>query len=370
MVDADPLAGWKPGPAMSTFVFAGTYTQKSKTEHRSEGIFAYRFHSTSGELTLSAASHAGLNPSFVRMHPNKRFLYTVNELGDGQASSLAVDVSTGALTLLNSQPTRGAHPCYVSIDPAGKFMLVSNYSSGSLAVFPIEADGRLAPMSGFVEHGGTGPDPRRQERTHAHSIGFDLSGKHVLAADLGIDRVFVYRLNAGSGELVLGDLWGAAMRPGAGPRHFTCHPNGKIIYVANEVDSTVTVCSWNDAIGSLAPIQNLTTLPDGFAGDNTVADIHLDPASRTLYVSNRGDNSLAVFRVKPDGLLERVGIVSCGGNWPRNFAIDPSGQWLLCANQFSNDIVVFRLHPESGMPEASGVAVSVTAPVSLEFAEF
>lgn len=365
-MDSDPPAGREPGPAMSTFVFAGTYTQKNKTEHRAEGIYAYRFDPTNGTLTLSAASQAGLNPSFLRMHPNGNYLYAVNELGEGQVSALAVDKASGGLRLINSQPTQGAHPCYISFDPGGKFALVSNYSSGSLAAFPIGADGRLEPMSSFVEHGGSGPNKSRQERTHAHSVGFDLSGRFVLAADLGIDRVFVYTLK--DGKLRLGDLWGAAMRPGAGPRHFACHPNGKVIYVANEVDSTVTTCSWTAENGSLVPCQNLSTLADGAASGNTVADIHLNPDGSRLYVSNRGDNSLAVFAVNSEGMLERMGIVSCGGNWPRNFAVDPSGKWLLCANQYSNHVVVFHLDAQ-GMPVHSGQVIDVPSPVCLDFAQ-
>jgi 6-phosphogluconolactonase len=354
---------------MSTFVFVGTYTQKGKNEHRSEGIYAYEFDAENGKLVLSAASHAGLNPSFVRMHPDRRHLYVTNELVEGHVSALAVDPSTGALTLINSQPTRGAHPCYVSYDPSGKFMLVSNYSSGSLAVFPIADDGRLEPMSAFVEHVGSGPNKHRQERAHAHSIGFDLSGKYILAADLGTDRVLVYRLNPATGELALAELWGAAMRPGAGPRHFTCHPNGKVIYVANEVDSTVTACRWDAGTGSLVPFQNLHTLVEGFTGENTVADIHLAPDGSWLYVSNRGDNSLAVFRVAANGSLKRIAIVGCGGNWPRNFAIDPTGKWLLAANQYSGNIVVFKLTPQ-GIPVEIGESISIPSPVCLDFVEF
>jgi 6-phosphogluconolactonase len=354
---------------MSTFVFAGTYTQKSKTEHRDEGIYAYRFDAENGKLVLSAASHAGWNPSFVRVHPNRRFLYATNESSEGRVSSLAVNPSTGALTLINSQPTRGAAPCYISFDPHGKFILVSNYSSGSLAVFPIAEDGHLEPMSSFIEHIGTGFNIQRQERAHAHSIGFDLSGNFVLAADLGIDRVLVYRLNSATGELALGELWGAAMRPGAGPRHFACHPNGKVIYVANELDSTVTACVWDGGKGFLAPIQNLPTLAEGYSGDNSVADIHLSPDAHRLYVSNRGDNSLAVYEVDENGALEQLAIVDCGGNWPRNFAIDPSGKWLLVANQYSENIVVFKLDAQ-GIPVQSGEVIPVPSPVCLDFVEF
>jgi 6-phosphogluconolactonase len=353
---------------MSTFLFCGTYTQKTKNEHRGEGIFAYRFDTNKGSLELTSASNAGWNPSFLRVHPNKRYVYTVNELVEGQISALALNTDSGSLTLLNSQPTRGAHPCYVSFDPSGKFALVSNYSSGSLAVYPIDEDGRLGAMCGFVEHVGSGPNKGRQERAHAHSIAFDLSGRYALAADLGIDRMLLYQLDPSTGALNLADLWGAAMRPGAGPRHFTCHPGGDVIYVANELDSTVTVCRWEAADGTLFPVQNLSTLPDGFTGENTVADIHLDPKASMLYVSNRGDNSLTVFRVVEGGELERLGFVSCGGKWPRNFTLDASGKWLLCANQYSDNIAVFQVDPD-GMPQATGDSISVSSPVCLEFVD-
>ena len=371
MVDADPLTGWEPGQTMSLYTYIGCYTDQGKGEpHRPEGIILCKVDAETGRLDLIARFASNESPSFLRLHPNRKNLYAVNELVAGKVSAFEVDPASGALTVMNSQPTDGAHPCYISYDPSGKFALISNYSSGSLAVFPIGEDGRLAPHSDLVVHGGSGPNKGRQERPHAHSIAFDPSGKYAIAADLGIDRLLVYRLDSGSGKLVLNDLSGAATQPGAGPRHFTFHPNGGILYCGNEVNNTVTVCTWDSSKGILVPVQVLPTLPADFIGESTVADIHLNPAATRLYVSNRGHNSLAVFAVRADGTLSALGQVSCGGNWPRNFAIDPSGTWLFAANQYSNDVVTFRIDGEDGMPRETGQVLQVLSPVCLELVEF
>jgi 6-phosphogluconolactonase len=352
---------------MTQYAYVGTYTQDEHgKEHRAEGIYIYQVDPASGKLSLKSKALARENPSFLRMHPSKKYLYAVNELVEGKVSSFAVNPANGELTWLNSQPTKGMHPCYVSFDPAGKFMLIANYSSGSLAVFPILPDGTLAPMSDLIEHQGKGPNPHRQERAHAHSIAFDPSGKFALAADLGIDQILVYRLDPVTGKLSLNDPPHARMHPGAGPRHFSFHPNGNILYCANELDGTVSVCQWNDQTGILSPYQTLPTLPAGFTQDNTVADIHLDSSAKTLYVSNRGHNSLAVFRVLADGSLTPLTILPCGGNWPRNFALDGQGKWLYVANQYSSDLVQFRLNPDSGLPEATGEVYAIPSPVCVE----
>lgn len=355
---------------MTKYAYVGTYTQEERGKpHRKEGIYVYRRDAESGKLSLVSTVDSKENPSFLRLHPNKRFLYAVNELAEGEVSAFAIDPGTGRLTRINSQPTLGVHPCYISYDPAGRFAMISNYSSGSLAVFPIQADGQLAPMSGFVEHKGSGPNQGRQERAHAHSIAFDPSGQFVLAADLGIDRILVYTLDGEHGKLALHELPGAEMRPGSGPRHFVFHPNGKILYGANELDGTVTVCTWDSQKGRLTPVQHISTLPADFKGENTVADIHLDPAAKTLYVSNRGHNSLAVFRVNGDASLTLLEITSCGGNWPRNFAVDPDGKWLYVANQYSGNLVLFRLDPDTGRPIPTGDAYELPSPVCIELAE-
>lgn len=369
MVDADAFAGWESSQTMTQYAYVGTYTDKGKDgEHRKEGIFLYERDQETGKLTLLSKQASKENPSFLRIHPTKKFLYSVIELVEGGASSFAVNQADGSLTLLNSQPTLGVHPCHLDYDPSGKFALISNYSSGCLSIFPILADGTLAPVSDFVEHHGSGVR-KQQERAHAHSMAFDPSGNYLLAADLGLDRIFVYRLDTATGKLSLHDLSGAAMTPGAGPRHFVFHANGEILYSANELNGTVTVCTWDAQKGILVPVQNVPTLPADFSGENGVADIHLHPSGKILYVSNRGHNSLAVFKVLEDGLLAPLGHVACGGNWPRNFAVDPGGRWLYVANQRSSNLAIYRLDPETGWPELIDASLEVPGPVCIELVD-
>jgi 6-phosphogluconolactonase len=369
LVDADTFTRWESGQAMTQYAYVGTNTQTGKTgKHRKEGIYLYSRNQETGQLTLVGGQVSKEDPTFLRMHPNKKFLYAVVELVEGGVSSFAVNSADGSLTLLNSQPTGAIHPCHLNYDPSGKFVLVSNYTSGRLAIFPILADGTLAAMSDFVDHLGSGPR-KQQERAHAHSMAFDPSGKFLLAADLGLDRIFVYHLDPISGKLSLHALGGATMTPGAGPRHFVFHANGKILYSANELDSSVTVCTWDDQKGILAPVQTVPTLPADFSGFNGVADIHLHPSGKVLYVSNRGHNSLAVFTVLADGSLAPVGHVSCGGNWPRNFAVDPSGRWLYVANQRSSNLATYKLNPENGWPELIDNTIEVSNPNCIELAE-
>jgi len=355
---------------MSYYVYVGTYTQTRRGEgHRPEGIYQYRFEPRDGSLNLLGAASGTLNPSFLAVHPSRRTLYAVNELGEGTVSAFAIQAGSGELRFLNSQPTEGAAPCYVSCDPTGKWLMVANYSSGNLAVYPLGQDGSLGSMSDTVPHGGLlGPVDSRQERAHAHSIRFDPSGKFVLAADLGLDRVFVYRLDSQKGKLVLNDPPAGVFTPGAGPRHFDFDAGGRTAYIANELDSTVVACTWDSQAGSLTPIQTLSTLPSGFKGENSVADIHLLPDGTFLYVSNRGHDSLAVFAVdRHSGLLAARGHVSTDGKSPRNFAIDPSGRYVYAANQLSDNLVIFKLIAEDGSLVPTGQEVAVPSPVCVLF---
>jgi 6-phosphogluconolactonase len=354
---------------MTRFAYVGTYTSTKKDEpHREEGIFVYHVNPASGRLTFSSKAESGMNPSFLAVHPSRRYLYAANELGQGEASSFTIDPINGALRRMNSQPTGGMHPCYISIDPTGKFALAANYSSGHLSVFPILADGQLAAMSDTVLHQGIlGPNKGRQERAHAHSINFDPSGSYVLAADLGLDKVFVYRLDGETGRL-LAHQPGIPADPGSGPRHFTFHPNGRFLYVANELNSTVTVYEWNPGTGTAEKVHSENTLPEGFEGRNIVADIHFDNSGRYLLVSNRGHQSLAVFEVEPEsGSLVSLGYVATGGDWPRNFGFDPSGANLYAANQESDNVVGFRFDRETGSAAPTGLVVTVPAPVCIIF---
>jgi len=309
---------------------------------------------------------SGHNPSFLTVHPSKQFLFSVNELRDGEVSAFAIDQATGSLRRLNHQPTDGAAPCYLSTDPAGRWLLTANYSSGSFAVHPIQADGRLGPMADHIQHQGKGPNAGRQEGPHAHSIAFDLSGHFVICCDLGIDEVRVYRLDNTTGKLTLHSQ--AHTTPGAGPRHFAFHPALPFVYVANELDNTVTQAAWDGKAGTVTPLKSWSTLPEGYADETTVADIHFHPSGRYLYVSNRGHNSLAMYRVDAaTGGLTSLGFKETHGAIPRNFAISSDGKFLYVANQATDNIVCFRLDEDSGMLSATGAEYAAPSPVCLQF---
>ena len=356
---------------MSRFVFIGSYTSdEGQTENRPDGIYTCQV-SDKGQLTLVLSNPSGLNPSYLALHPTRPFLYAVNELEANAASAFAIDPQSGALTLLNSQPTGGVWPCQASVDPSGRWLMVANYNSGSLTIFPIQplSGGQLGPASDYVEQQGVpGPDVDRQEGAHAHMIKFDPTGRFVLASDLGLDRIFIYRLDARSGRLEPAAQAEVVMPPASGPRHFVFHPNGKFLYLANELDSTVTACEWDGQAGLLQPFQKLTTLPGGYEGVNDVADIHLHPTGRFLYVSNRGHDSLAVFGVDLHrGLLDPLGHTLSGGLTPRGFEVDPLGEFLLVANQNSNNVVTLRVDPRSGLLHPTEYNLSLPQPVCVIF---
>jgi len=317
-------------------LYVGTYT---------ESIYLVRMDRRSGELLRVGAVNAGANPSFLNIHPNRRVLYAVNELDNGAVSAFAIERATGALTRLNEQPSQGGAPCYVSVDHSGQVVLVANYAGGSVALLPIEPNGALAPAH-VVQHTGKGPNAERQEAPHAHCILPDPSNRFALAADLGADRVFVYGLDADKKSLRHVEGGDAVMRPGAGPRHIAFHPTLPLVFVANELDSTA-----------------------GWTGTNYPADIHVASTGRTLYVSNRGHNSIAVFSVaESTGALGLDQVISTEGDWPRNFSLDPSGRWLLVANQRSDSIVVFGRDPENGRLTRTRQRIALPSPVCLRFA--
>ena len=325
----------------------------------------------SGQLR-QVGSAATANPSFLTIHPNGRFLYAVNELESykgaptGAVSAFAIASDTGGLTQRNEQASGGAAPCYVSMDRSGRVVLVANYLGGTIALLPIEADGALAPATQIVKHTGSGPHAN-QATPHAHYILADPSNRFVLAADLGADRVFVYRLDPDAKSLRHVDGGDAVMRPGAGPRHLDFHPTLPLVFVANELNSTVATLRFDSERGSLSPLDVRSTLPSGWSGTNYVADIHIAPDGRTLYVSNRGHHSIAVFSVTESGALALEQLVSTEGDWPRNFSLDPTGRWLLVANQRSDSIVVFGRDPQSGRLTATQQRLALPSPVCLRF---
>ncbi len=346
-------------------LYVGTYT---------ENIYLVRMDRRSGELLRVGAVNAGANPSFLSIHPNGRVLYAVNELEPtGTVSAFAIESGTGALTLLNEQPSQGGAPCYVSVDHSGQVVLVANYAKGSIALLPIQPNGALAPATFVLDRAVSrrmkGPNAERQEGPHAHCILPDSSNRFVLEADLGVDRVFVYRLDLEGKSLRHIEEGDAGLHPGAGPRHLAFHPTLPLVFVANELDSTVATLRFDSTRGALSPQGTVSTLPAGWTGTNYPADIHVAASGRTLYVSNRGHNSIAVFSVaESTGALALEQVISTEGDWPRNFSLDPSGRWLLVANQRSDSVVVFGRDPDSGRLTPTRQRLALPSPVCLRFA--
>ncbi|MFC1805801.1 lactonase family protein [Planctomycetota bacterium] len=337
------------------------------------GIHRYHLDLGSGKLTWIGVTQDVANPSFLAIHPGRRFLYAVNEVGrirgkrTGAVSAFAIDPKTGGLTFLNQQPSGGPGPCHLVVDKTGKCVLAANYSGGSVCVLPVGGDGRLGKATAFVQHEGSSVDPRRQTAPHAHSINLSPDNRFAFAADLGLDKVLVYRFDAAKGTLAPNDPPFAKVAPGAGPRHFAFRPDGRFAYVINELSSTVTAFRYDAGKGVLAEIQTLTTLPKGFAGDSYTAEVQVHPSGKFLYGSNRGHNSIAVFAIDADtGKLRPAGHRSVQGDWPRHFGIDPTGAFLLAANRRTNNIVVFRIDPATGALKPTGHTVEVPAPVCVK----
>jgi 6-phosphogluconolactonase len=310
------------------------------------------------------------SPSFLALHPSGRFLYAVGEIGSfqgaktGVLSAFLIDPRTGDLALLNQQPSEGTGPTHLVVDKAGKNVLIANYGGGNVVVLPIDADGKLKPVSSNQVHQGSGPNKGRQEKPHAHGIYLDAAERFALAPDLGADRVFVYRFDAAKGAL---EPHGAGSpEPGSGPRHLAFHPTGKYVYVINELTSTIAVFSWDADKGALALVQTISCLPAGFSGTSWTAEVEVSADGRFVYGSNRGDDSLAVFAVEAStGRLTVKGHVPVGGKNPRHFTIDPTGRYILAGHQASGTIAVLRLDPATGMPSLVGSPVKVDKPVCL-----
>ena len=354
----------------SDLLYVGTYTGGGRTE----GIYLVRMDTRSGKLSLVGSLDAGASPSYLTIHPNGRVLYAVNELdqykgkASGAVSSFAIADDSGALTQIGEQLSEGAAPCFVSVDRSGQVVLVANYNGGSVALFPVQPDGSLAPAAQVVQHKGTGPNAERQEAPHAHCILADPSDRFVLATDLGADRVFVYGLDVPGKSLRHIETDDAVMRAAAGPRHIAFHPTLPLVFVANELDSTVATLRFDAERGALSQIGVQSTLPSGWTRTNYPADIHVASSGRTLYVSNRGHNSVAVFSVADStGALALEQTVSTEGDWPRNFTLHPSGHWLLVANQRSNSVVVFERDQGTGRLKPTGERITIPSPACLRF---
>ncbi|HZD30331.1 MAG TPA: lactonase family protein [Candidatus Angelobacter sp.] len=349
----------------SQTVFVGTYTDKE-----SKGIYAFRFDSTSGETAPVELAAEAANPSFLAIGPGAHYLYAVNEVsnfeGDktGAVSVFDVAGANGRLKLLQEVSSGGADPAHLSLDQSGRYLLVANYTGGNAAVFPIEKDGRLGARTAFVQNSGSSVNKERQAAPHAHEILVSRDNRLVMVPDLGTDELLLYRFDAASGALTPGKPASVKVAPGSGPRHFALAPSGKFLYLVNELASTVNVFSFDSTAGQLRELQTISTLPQGFEGQNTTAEIAVDAAGKHLYASNRGDDSIAVFAIdERTGKLTFVERVSTGGKEPRHFAFDLTGKWLFAANQNSGSINVFAVDRGSGRLSATSHSVAVAAPV-------
>jgi 6-phosphogluconolactonase len=350
--------------------YIGTYTAKTS----SKGIYAYRFDPEKGQLTSIGVAAETADPSFLAVHPNGKYLYAVNEISTfnggagGAVSAFSIAAKTGALQFLNQVPTRGAGPCHVSVDKNGAYVLVANYDGGSIASFPVHEDGSLGTANGFVQHSGSGPNKERQEGPHAHWIGTSPDNRFALAVDLGLDQVIVYGFDSSKGIFTPMLSGFAKVKPGAGPRHLAFHPNGKFAYVLSEMDSSVTVFSYQAKNGAFSPLETISALPKDYAGRKEAAEISVDPSGKFLYTSNRGHDSIAIFEISPaKGTLKSLGQVLSGGKTPRHFAIDPTGRYLLAENEESNNIVVFHIDPATGNLTPTGQTIEVPSPVCITF---
>jgi len=333
----------------SYFVYIGTYTH-----HASKGIYLYRFWPSTGETLPLGLAAATASPAWLIVHPTRRFLYAANEYGGGAEpgntiSAYAMDTKTGKLIFLNRVSSKGVGPCHLAIDKTGKILLAANFGSGSVAAFPIRIDGSLGEASGFDQHHGSSIDPVRQAGPHAHSAIVSPDNRFVLVADIGLDRLYSYRLNPSAGSLEPNDPPFAALHPGWGPRHLAFHPNGRYLYLISEMGSMITTFAYDAARGAVKELQTVSTLPEGFAGKSTAAEIQLDREGKFVYASNRGDDSIGVFAIDANtGTLSPTQHISTEGKTPRAFALDPTGQFLFAANQNSANIAILRVNPTTG----------------------
>jgi 6-phosphogluconolactonase len=362
------VSGADAGSPGEYLVYFGTYTAKA-----SKGIYAYRFQPASGKLAAIGVVAEAPNPSFLALSPNRRHLYAVNWKGSetvkgDTVSAYAVDGHTGRLTFLNKVASRGEMPTHLTVDGSGRMLLAVNYGSGSVAAFAIGQDGRLSEATGFDQHRGSSVVKGRQDGPHAHAVVLSADNRFAFVADLGLDEVFSYRLDPSKAGFAANSPPLIKVSPGAGPRHLAFHPNGKLLYANNEINSTVTSFAYDAAAGALREVQTVSTLPADFRGTNSTAEIQTDAAGRFLYVSNRGHDSIAVFAIDAGrGTLTPVEHVSTQGRTPRNFSLDPTGGYLFAANENSDTVVLFRVDANTGRLTPAGQVLEVASPSCVIF---
>jgi 6-phosphogluconolactonase len=359
-------------PKDEIILYIGTYTEKeAHVNGKADGIYVYKFDPDSGKLTYLSTSEHVVNPSYIVVHPSKKYLYAVNETGgiesdtSGAVSAFKIDSETSALSLINQVSSMGDWPCHISIDNSGKFALVANYG-GSVAMLPLNEEGSIATASITIEHKGVGPT-QRQTGPHAHMIIPNLDNKLIYAADLGADKVFIYELDTGNKSLVPTQI-DTDLAPGSGPRHLAFHPEMKTAYLVNELIGTINCFNINES-GGLEKFQTISTLAEGSNADAACADIQIHPSGKYLYASNRGEiNNIAVFEISPqDGTLQLSGHQATYGKGPRSFVIDPSGDFLLVANQDTDNVFTFKIDISTGLPIDEPTETKIPTPVCLKF---
>jgi len=339
--------------------FVGAYTSEG-----AEGINLCKMNNETGEISLERTYTGIENPSFLRLSPNKKFLYAVSEAGEAGSFVYAYKVANHELKFLNKQSSNGQGPCHVDVSPKGNSVTVATYGGGTTSIYPVLQNGNLMEASSTIVNTGKGPVKDRQDKPHAHSMKFSPFENLVFSADLGTDQLNIYEPNYFGLKKATQEF--VKLPPGSGPRHFDFHPNGKVIYVINELNSTITAIRKEGEEWKV--FQNISTLPKDFNGESYCADIHISKDGKFLYGSNRGDNSIAVFAVNStDQSLKLLETVSVEGNWPRNFGITPDGNRMLVANQKSGNITVFNIDKETGKLKFTGKEIKLPAPVCIEF---
>ncbi|MFY9923587.1 MAG: lactonase family protein [Opitutaceae bacterium] len=353
----------RPATASDMFVYFGSHSFGPGI-----GFSLARFDTETGALTKPAFLIEAREPAFFVLTPDGSRLYTCNSGTPGGLSAYAVEPHTGRLTLINRVLAGGGDTSFITLDRTGRYVLVANYDGGNVAVFALRPDGAIGDWTGFDQHTGRSVNPRRQAHAYAHAIVLDPTNRFVLVPDLGVDRLYIYRFDGNSGALTPNEPAFAAIAPGSGPRHVRFHPNGRWVYLINEIASTIIAFSWDSTNGRLAPFQTITTLPADFKGVSACAELEIHPNGRLLYCSNRGDDSLAGFAIDQDtGRLTPVEHVSSGGKSPRNFAFDPTGRWIIVTNHDSDNALVFRVDTATGRLTRSGDPVTVPSPYCERF---
>ena len=345
-------------------VYFGTYDKAGFPK----GIYHAVLDLKTGSLSSPELAATASNPTFLEIHPNSRFLYSVTERDPGMVSAFAIDRETKRLRLINSSKSCGKGPCHVSVSDDGRVLLVANYGSGSVASIPINKDGSLSEAASAIQHTGSSVNPQRQKEPHAHSINLSPDNRFAYVADLGIDKIMVYKLNSESGKLLPNDPPEIKIKPGAGPRHFTFTPDGKFAYLINELDETIVAFTYDPKNGNLSEIQTISTLPEDFKGTSYCAEVRVHPNGKFLYGSNRGHDSIVTYKIDAEkGTLTLLGFQNSGIKNPRNFNIDPTGRFCIVANQDADTVQVFRINQETGLLESTDHVIKIGKPVCVRF---